>query len=523
MANVITDDTLLERIAGGAERLADVLSPGYGPRGRNTIYDQEYDIPLAVNAGKKILKEFCLRDSVANIGVGLLRDAALQVDRLVGDGTTATVILANAAIRQGMRLIEAGVSPVRLRSGMKKAIPVVECAIKNAAVPADNAEILRRTASAAADSEEIGSLAAQAFAAAEGGIINIVDSQESGNRLEVSGGIKYGYGYQSAAFGNTPGGREAVLERPYILLVDRKIRGIEEIARILDGIVRERSQLLIVTKEMDAPLLCLLLANNHKKVFYVVAANGPGHGGTCRRNMHALAAKTGAVLIDEECGLELEACGLEICGRADLAVVSQESTLIKGLWNEDRQRVDELKKQTEILLKAETSPYEIEKRKDTRSILEGRGVTVVAGGMTEYEMFEHLYQIENAVGAVYAASRTGVVAGGGKGYLLAIPALEQEMSLCGGEERMGMLCVKKALSAPLKCLADNAGDNGAYVAEVLMEHRDEPFWGYDAVRHEFRDLKGAGILDPTETLCSSFRVAMEIAGIILTVSGAVTA
>lgn len=523
MAKVITDAGLLGKVAGGAAQLADVLRPNYGPKGRNTVFGQEYDIPLVVNAGKKILKEFCLKDTVANIGAVLLRDAALGVDRLAGDGTVATVILADAAIREGLRLVEAGASPVRLRNGIKKAIPIVERTLKAAAVPADSIEMRRQTASAAADSEEIGSLAAQAFEAADGGMIQIVDSQEPKNRLEVSGGIKYGYGWQSAAFGNTPGQQAAVLERPYILLVDRKIDGPEEIGRILNGIARERAQLLIVTKEMDERLTRLLLANNHKKVFYAVAASGPGHGSTCRRNMHALAAKTGAVLVDEECGLKLEECGLEICGRADLAVADRESTLIRGLWNEDRQRVDRLKKQTEQLLAGETSPYEIEKLKGTQSILEGKGVTIVAGGMTEYEMFEHLYQIENAVSAVYAAASAGVVAGGGKGYLLAVSALEQDMVFCSEEERMGMDCVKKALQAPLKCLADNAGDDGGYVAAALMEHMGAPFWGYDAASHRFRDLAEAGILDPAQTLCSAFRAAMETAGIILTVSGAVTA
>lgn len=525
MAHVMTDTaSLLEQMTAGADKAAGLLAPNYGPNGRNTVYDQKYDIPLIINTGKKILSDLQLTDRTENLGTVLLRDAALKMDQTEGDGTIATAIMAGRIIQEGQKLIASGASPVQLRQGIRKGIPAVEKAIRRMTLPAVSRDIIEKTASIAADSEELGRLVADAFdAAGPEGSIAVTDSQEAANRLEISNGIKYEYGYLSSAFINIPEKRRAVLEKPYILLVNKKIRAFSELEHILHEIIDRQVPLLIIAEDMEEAVTASLAANVSRKVFRVVAANGPGHGDTRRRNMQAVAAKTGGIVIEENCGLELKDCGLEVCGQADYICVDRETTLITGLHHADEEKVAVLKKNVNTALETETADYEIEKLNLTKSILAGKMVTVIAGGITEYEMFENQHQIENAVSAVYAATRAGVTVGGGKAYLLALPVIEQMMEQCTKEDRLGLLCIRQALTAPVHQIAENAGDNGAYVLSVLLEHPDRPFWGYDAASHTFGDLREKGILDPVETVCLSFRIAAEIAASILTVSAAVIA
>lgn len=522
MTNIITGSELLRQITNGTEKVCGLLTPNYGPNGRNTIYDQKYDIPIIVNSGKKILSEFQLEDKIANIGSVLLKDAAMKMDQINGDGIITTAIIAGEIIREGKKMIAAGADAIQLRQGIKKGIPVVEKVIRNMAISADNKELLKKVASIAADDKKIGLLAANAFdAVGPEGIVIATDSQEPKNRLEIIEGIKYGYGYISSAFINVPEKRQTVLKHPYILLVNKKIRHLFELKNILDEIVKRQVSLLIIAANMDEQVVTALSANVFHGIINAAVTLGPGHGDTRRRNMQALAAKTGGIVIEENCGLELEQCSLEMCGQADYVYINKDSTLICGLNHENKEIVYSLQKNIESLIVVETESHEIEKLNLTKAILDGKMANIIAGGITEYEMFENLNQIENAVNAVYAAIRTGVTAGGGRTFLLAIPAIEKMIENSTGDEKMGLFCIKKALTAPVYNLAENAGDNGEYVVSILSEHMDEPFWGYDAVNHTFRDLLSAGILDPAETLCLSFRIAAEVAAITLTVSAAV--
>lgn len=523
MAKIVMEQVLSEGLISGAARLADTLEAGCGPNGRNTICDQEYDIPLVTNAGRKVLQGFCLQEDMENIGAVLLREAALKTDHICGDGTATTAILTKALLYEGKKMVAAGSDPMRLRGGIKKAVPTVTRAILDAAVPAADRELVFRTAAAAADSEEIGRLAADAFeAVGPGGIVNVVDSQEPENRLEICGGIRYGRGFFSSSFINVPEKRSAALEQPYILVADQKLTHMKQIEKILNEVIRADASILLVVRDIEESVLNILLTNVHRKILRAVAVNGPGYGNSRKRNMRALAAKTGAMFIDEESGIDLNCCGLEVCGRAGCAVSDRDSTLIKGLWNEDRQAVERLKSQTAVLLSGAEEDYEADGLKETMGILSGSMATIIAGGVTEYEMFENKHQIENAVSAVYGAVRAGVVAGGGKGYLLAVPAVEQLAAQKEGEELSALHCIRAALLAPARCIADNAGDDGTYVVSMLLEHGDDSFRGYDASGHAFCDLRNAGILDSAFTLCTAFEIAAETAASLLTVSAAVT-
>ena len=522
MAYVRADSEILNAVTVGTEKLAKVLRPNYGPNGRNTVLSRKHDIPLIVNAGKKILPEIQLDDPDAHIGVALLRDAALKVDRQTGDGTIATVILADAMISAGKRMIASGYNPVRLRLGMQKAVPVVEEAILASSIPAKERDILRAVATIASDNQEIGEYVENAFVAVgTDGVVQVTDSQEAQSRVEISDGLCYDYGFQYAGFVDDPVENTVNLEKPYILLVNRKINDLEELRNIFHCVIKETFPLLIITKEMDQKLLDFIYANNYRGVFRVVVGFGPGHGSTMTRNMHALSSKTGGLVIDEDCGLDLSSCGLEICGRVDHAVLKKEKTILKGFSKENKAMVMALRKYTKRLLAETDSVYEIEKLNATLAILAGNSATLVAGGTTEYEMFERMHRMENAVSAIYAALRSGVAPGGGKAYLMGVPALDKLIENAVEEERMGMLCVAEALRAPTRIIAENAGYRGSAIVGKLEENLNDSFWGFDAATGTFRDLRMAGILDPAETLCVAFRTAADIAGIILTVSGAV--
>ncbi|MBO5160428.1 MAG: chaperonin GroEL [Lachnospiraceae bacterium] len=522
MARIVADSDLLNELAAGVNALADILAPNYGPNGRNTIFDQEHDIALIVNAGKKILADFSLIDHAKNLGASTLKDAALRANKLNGDGTIATVIMANAMIEEGRRLIASGVNPIQLRKGIKKAIPVAEQLIHKMAIPVDSLKVAENVATIAADSVEIGHLVAEAFKiVGSDGIITVTDSQELENRLEISEGIRYDYGYASSIFVNIPEKKQAVLENTYILLVNRELKDFSELEKLLNQLIRKRMPLLIIAEDIDERLVKILANNIHHKVLNVVVGLGPGHGDTRRRNMLALAAKTGAALIDEYNGLELKDCGLEICGFAESVCLGKDTTLIKGFPKENREIVGYLKNYVKNLLSKTDADYEIEKLKQTQAILNGCTVTVVAGGTTEYEMFENQFQIENAVQAVYSALNSGVTAGGGKSYLQAIPVIEQLISSGSEEEKMGGLCIKAALCAPAYHIAQNAGANGSYIVSSLLECTDKPFWGFDAKNQQFTDFREAGILDSVDVVCSSFKIAAEYAATILTANAGV--
>ena len=522
MAKVVANSEFLQGVSEGIDQVKNILKPNYGPRGRNTILSQKYDIPLAVNTGRKILPEFTLEDSVQNLGAVLLRDAALEVDKLTGDGSITTTILAGALFEEGKKLIASGVSPLMLRNGIRMAIPVVESALRKAAVPAKDWDTLLDVAVVASDNPDIGNMVIKAFqSVGRDGIVRVTDSQEVRNRVEISEGVKYDYGFQSPGFINDPVRGKAILNDPYILLVNRKLTTLDEIDGILHDIIRKRAPLLIVTTEMDSKLINFLHTYNHKGIMHVVVGNAPGHGSTRRRHMHALAAKIGAIVVDEDCGLDLKRCGLEICGRAEQVILDKDSTLIHGLWNEDKNSVESLRKYTTKLLKKADASYEIEKLQDTLAILDGTSAKLIAGGVTEYEMFESMHLMESAVSAVYAAIRSGVLPGGGKAFLLCIPDLDRLIETTEDESQMGLQCVKQALRMPSITLAYNAGENGTYIESQLSENVHSPSWGYNAAAHSFCDLTESGILDSTETICSAFRVAAETAATLLSASAAV--
>lgn len=478
--------------------LTGLLAPNYGPNGRNTIYDQKYDIPLVINTGQKILSDFSLEASIENTGAVLLKDALLEVSHKTGDGTVGTAVMAGAVLKKGRTLLSAGVNPIRLRSSIHKYIPALEKELLSKAVPVKDRETVKKIASAAADRADLGDMVAEAFeAAGPEGMIAVADSQAPEDHLEIFNGIRYDYGLFSSSFINDPVRRTAVFQHPRILLVNRKIERLSEIEKILDDVMRIDVPLVIIPEDMDETVVNILLANVHRGVFQLAIATAPGHGEIRRRNMQALAAQTGAVLIDRENGISLEECGLEICGEADSVTIDKDTTLIEGLPHQDTAAAALLKQRLQAAINEEgrANAGEMEKWRTARAILDGRSVTIYAGGFTEYEMFERKHQFENAVSAVRSALLTGILPGGGQALLSLLPVTDQLLKNCDEEDAFGLLCIREALLAPEERIrANNAGH--------------EPSWDTD-------------IYDPAGVVCLSFRVAVEIAATILTAGAAV--
>lgn len=498
MATILTDSDALARLTDGAYKVTGLLTPNYGPNGRNTIYDQKYDIPLVINTGEKILSDFSLENTPANTGAALLKDALLKVAHETGDGTIGTAIMAEAVLKKGRALLATGVNPIRLRSGIHKFVPVIEKKIRSMAVPAEDVKTIKKIAVAAADGADLGEMVADAFQAmGKDGMITVADSQAPADRLEICNGIKYDYGLVSSSFINDPVKRSAVFQHSYILLVNQKISEISEIEKILDEVMRLDVPLVIIAESIDETVTNILLTNISRGVFQLAVADAPGHGEIRRRNMQALAARLGAVLVDAESGIRLKDRGLEICGHADSVTIDKDTTLIEGLSHSSASAVATLKQllQTGMEEDGGAKAGELEKWRTTRAILEGRTATIYAGGFTEYEMFERKHQFENAVSAVYSAFQTGIVPGGGRAYLAVLPVVENLLKTCGEEDSYGLLCIKEALLAPARTIHENTGG-----ADIALD---------------------TDIFDPAGVVCLSFQVAATIAATILTAGAAV--
>lgn len=523
MAKIVAGEALVQGILSGAEQLAQTVAPNFGPNGRNTIVDKKYDIPRVVNEGGQILPEFALTDEVENLGAVLLRDAAQKIGKQNGDGTIATTIIASAILTEGQKLISAGANPVRLRQAMNRYLPQIESDIRSGAMEVKTREELTRIAQAAADNEELAELVMGALdVVGMDGAVNVVDSQEAKCRLDAVDGVRYDYGLMNMSFVNRTVQNDAYLENPYVLIANLDLTELRQIERLLTQVMQAGRPLLIIAKEVKEELQGLLNANNRQGRLQVVCAKAPGFGDTRRRNMQAIALKVGAICIEDGCGLDLADLGTEICGQVESATISKEWTTLLGVKNEANAAVESLKNQVLRERSMADNADEVEKLNITLAILEGRVATIYAGGYTEYEMFERMHRMENTVQAVRAAAKSGIVAGGGKGWLLAIPGLRQQLAQASSEdERFALMCLEKALLAPAVQLASNSGADSGSVIAHLLEHLDEPGYGYNTRSHCFEDLMQSGVWDPVDTLCQSFRIGVEAAATMLTVCAAV--
>ena len=524
-----TDLEALASLAEGSRKLADLVRPGFGPFGRNTIYDQATDIEMIVNDGRQILPQVEFKDRQENTGAALVKKAGEVVGTYNGDGTIATILVADTLIQGGMRQITAGTNPMQLRKALDSLVEPVLNVIEENAVKADDT-LLRNAAQVAADDEKMGSFVMDAYLAAKpDGTVTVVDSQEPHTRVEMYDGIRYEYGLYHKGFITDFVRGQAILQEPYILLLNQRVGAFADMKKILEEVVQKRVTLLIIAQDIDQPLLNILLANRANGALSVAVGKGPGFGETRRRNMEALAAKTGAVMIEENCGLTLSECDLSICGRVKRAVLDDEMTLLEGITQEDPEKVEMIRRRTAEKLENETNQDEIEKLQDTLNILSGKSAKIIAGGMVEYEMFEQKSRAESALAAIRSAEKLGVVAGGGSIYLTAAEKLKEmepdaifPKDIPEDVRTAAVNCMVKALTSLTKAIAENAGYAGGVVTDAVVKKQKEEGVriGFDVRTGEYKDMLAAGVPDSADTACYVVQTAISMAGTVLT-AGAV--
>lgn len=518
MAKLAFGAQLHKALQEGVEKTARVVAPNYGSSGKSTIVEPRADIPMVMNSGAKILADFSLEASLQQMGCGILCNGTRQIANSCGDGVSTTVILCNALIRQGEKMLSAGVNPMLLRSGMLKAAQAAVEALERQAIPVRSEKDLYQIARNATRRDDVTELVCQAIDhAGADGEIRVEDTQLRDSAMRI-GDVRYDYGWSAPEFANDPTGRMAELHAPYVLLVDKVIRDIYELQTILEQVSYRKVPLLIIAREIKPEPLKIILMNVKRGNAHIVVSQAPGHGEARHLHMEALAARLKCTLIDECYASRIRDCGLEACARIDRATVTREETCLTGLPPEDLLLTTPLRNRLDRMLAQASDDYEKEKLQLARSILVGKSVVIQVGGVTEVEMFERKQCVESALLAVQAARKGGFLPGGGKGYLLGIPPiLKLELE---NDARFGAECVAEALKEPIMALAENVGFSGKSVCLHALESADMGH-GFNMQTGAFEDLVQSGIIDPAKNIVESVRVAVETAAALLTVQAAV--
>ncbi|MGB9792444.1 MAG: chaperonin GroEL [Thermacetogeniaceae bacterium] len=496
----------------GVNKLADTVKVTLGPKGRNVVIEKKFGPPQITNDGVTIAKEIELEDPWENMGAQLVKEVATKTNDVAGDGTTTATVLAQAMIREGLKNIAAGANPVLLKKGMEKATAAAVAELKRMARPVESKEAIAQVATISSGDEEIGRWVADAMEkVGNDGVITVEESKTIGTTLEVVEGMQFDRGYISPYMVTDPEKMEAVLEEPYILLVEKKISSVPEMIPILESVARTGKPLLIIAEDVEGEALATLVVNKLRGALNVAAVKSPGFGERRKAILQDIAILTGGTVISEEAGIKLENATLDMLGRAGRVIVKKEETTIvegKGSPEEIEKRIAQIKHQYEET----TSEYDREKLQERMAKLSGGVAVIKVGAATEVELREKKHRIEDALAATKAAVEEGIVPGGGVALINAIPALEKIEA--EGDEATGVNIIKRALEEPLRQIAINAGYEGSVIVEKVKSM--EPGVGFNAIKGTFENMFEAGIVDPTKVTRTALENAASIAAMLLT-------
>ncbi|MGB8702826.1 MAG: chaperonin GroEL [Thermosynechococcaceae cyanobacterium] len=499
----------------GFDLLTEAVAVTLGPKGRNAVLEKKYGAPQIVNDGITIAKEIELENHVENTAVALLRQTAAKTNDVAGDGTTTAVVLAHAMVKEGLRNVAAGANPIALRHGIDQATHfIVEKIADHARPVSDSKAIAQVGAIAAGNDEEVGRMIANAMEkVGKEGVISLEEGNSMTTELEVTEGMRFDKGYISPYFATDPEQMEAVLEDAYILLTDKKITLVQDLVPILEQASKTGKPLLIVAEDIEKEALATLVVNRLRGVLHVAAVKAPGFGDRRKALLEDMAILTSGQVISEETGLKLETVQMEQLGQARRVVLTKDTTTLIAEGNEKavKARCDQIHRQIE-----ETdSAYDKEKFQERLAKLSGGVAVVKVGAATETEMKDRKLRLEDAINATKAAVEEGIVPGGGTTLVHLVPELEDwAAEHLSSDELLGAMIVTRALSAPLKRIAENAGVNGAVIVEHIKEQAFDV--GYDANADQFVDMFAAGIVDPAKVVRSALQNAASIAGITIT-------
>ena len=515
---VVFDDTARRSLKRGIDKLADAVKVTIGPKGRNVVLDKKFGSPTITNDGVTIARDIELEDPFENMGAQLLKEVATKTDDVAGDGTTTAVVLGQALVSEGLRNVTAGANPMVLKHGIERAVEAIVAEIKASARPVNSREQIAAVAAISAADPEVGEIIAEVMdKVGKDGVITVEEGQSLGLEKEYTEGMQFDRGYISAYFVTNPDRMEAVLESARILITDKKISAVADILPSLEKAVAVGKPLLIIAEDVDGEALATLVVNKLRGTIQVLGVKAPGFGDRRKEMLRDIAILTGGTVISEEIGRKLDSVQVEDLGEARRIVSTKDdTTIVDGAGSEPdiKARMSQIKAQIEET----TSDYDREKLQERLAKLAGGVAVIKVGAATEVELKEKKHRIEDALSTTRAAVEEGIVAGGGTTLLQAIPALDA-LKL-EGDEQVGVDIVRRALEAPAKQIADNAGERGEVVIERVKNLPKGQ--GFDALKGEYGDMFEKGIVDAAKVTRSALQNAASIAAMVLTTETLVT-
>ena len=524
---ILFSDTARQKVKAGVDKLANAVKVTMGPGGRNVVIERKFGSPLVTKDGVTVAKEIELKDPPENIGAQLVKEVAQKTADQAGDGTTTATVLAQSIFNEGLRFVTAGANAIDLKRGVDKAVKEIVKELKEIAKPIKDKKEIEQVATISANYDrEIGKVIADAMEkVGKEGVITVEESKTMDTTLEFVEGMQFDRGYLSPYFVTDPEKMECVLENPYILITNKKISNIREILKILEQVAQENRPLLIIAEDVEGEALATLVINKLRGTLQVCAVKAPGFGERRKAMLQDIAVLTGGQAILDDLGIKLENVTKDMLGQAEKVIVDKENTTIIG-GKGNKEEIEKRIKQIKAELEKATSEYDKEKLQERLAKLTGGVAIIKVGAATEAELKEKKARVEDALHATRAAVEEGIVAGGGTALiaaaLKAIPrALEKAEN---DDEKQGVKIVERAVRAPARQIADNAGFVGEVVVEKVKEYVKEkgPEWGFNAKTGKFENLIEAGVIDPVKVTRAALQNAASVAGLLLTTEATIT-
>ena len=500
----------------GIDQLADTVKVTIGPKGRNVVLDKKYGGPLITNDGVTIAKEIELDDAFENMGAQLVKEVATKTNDIAGDGTTTATVLAQAFVREGLKNVAAGANPMVMRRGISKAVKAAVAAIAENSKKVDGTNDIARVGAISSGSDEIGTLIAEAMEkVSTDGVITVEESKTAETYSEVVEGMQFDRGYITPYMCTDTEKMEANLDDALVLITDKKLSNIQELLPILEQVVKAGKKLLLIAEDVEGAALSTLIVNRLRGTFTCVAVKAPGFGDRRKDMLRDIAILTGGTVISEEVGIELKDATMDMLGSArQIKVTKENTTIVDGAG--DKQAIANRVAEIRGAIERTTSDFDREKLQERLAKLAGGVAVIKVGAATETEMKEQKLRIEDALNATKAAVEEGIVAGGGTATINAIPAVDKVVNELEGDERTGAKIVRKALEAPLRQIAKNAGLEGSVIIDNILK-ANKANYGFDAQKEEYvEDMIEAGIVDPTKVTRSALENAASVAAMVLT-------
>ena len=509
---ILFNEDARRALGKGVDALANAVKVTLGPKGRNVVLDKKFGAPTITNDGVTIARDIELEDPFENLGAQLVKEVATKTNDVAVDCTTTATILAQAMIQEGMRNVAAGANPMILKRGIEKAVAKLVEEIKKRSIAVSDKASIAQVASISAGDEEVGGLIADAMEkVGKDGVITVEESKTMGTQLSVVEGMQFDRGYISPYMVTDPDKMEAVMSEPYILITDRKIASIQEMLPVLEKVVQAGKELLIIAEDVEGEALATLVVNKLRGTFKAVAVKAPGFGDRRKAMLQDIATLTGATVITEDVGRKLDSVTMEDLGTArQVRVTKDETTIVEG--HGDPQAIKDRVAQIKAQIAETTSDFDKEKLQERLAKMSGGVAVIEVGAATEVELKDKKYRLEDALNATRAAVEEGIVAGGGTTLIDILPALDEFDE--DGDVQTGINLVKRAIEAPLRQIAENAGLEGSVIVAKVKASEDGV--GFNALKEEYVDMVKAGIVDPAKVTRTALQNAASIAALVLT-------